>query len=206
MSGKECVPAVVPRVTRILIFVRGVVTELKNARAMRRNLVIEGPDGAGKSTLIGQLRERYPELPEPTRAATSTGGPVPNMTGWITTDAVATMVRQGSRLYDRHPLISGPIYEPFCPQTFPTSGPWYTYHLQRMRSISFVVVCLPAQDTVVDNLAAEPQLAGVKENIRHIWRKYHQLIDMGGIVDFWYDYEESDDFDTLCYRIESEVL
>lgn len=43
MSGKECVPAVVPRVTRILIFVRGVVTELKNARAMRRNLVIEEP-------------------------------------------------------------------------------------------------------------------------------------------------------------------
>jgi GTPase SAR1 family protein len=173
---------------------------------VRLNLIVEGPDGAGKTTLIHQLREAYPQLPEPTRAATSTGGPISNMAKWIERDTVGHLIRSDFKLYDRHPLISGPIYEPWVPQSFSTSGMWYQNRLDQLLSCSYVVICLPVFDTVRENITHEPQLMGVNQHIDELWNKYWKLVDMGGFANFWYDYEEPNDLYDLCIQIEENVL
>lgn len=71
-----------------------------------RCIVIEGPDGSGKSTLANEIKERYGY------AIISSGGPSKS------TDEITLRTRRliglqkvsTSIIFDRHPLISHPIY------------------------------------------------------------------------------------------------
>lgn len=71
-------------------------------------LIIEGPDGAGKSTLIRSLRIAYLTLKLAPRACTSLAGP-------LSGDALIPWLKKygamDGYIYDRHPCISGPVYD-----------------------------------------------------------------------------------------------
>lgn len=71
-------------------------------------IIIEGPDGAGKSTLIRSLRLADPTLKLAPRSCTSLAGP-------LSGDALITWLKKygamDGYIYDRHPCISGPVYD-----------------------------------------------------------------------------------------------
>lgn len=134
-------------------------------------IILEGPDGAGKSTLVKQLSHDL-DLPVAKRACTSTGGPVDDLGSWAARD-VSRWRQFPLSLYDRHPFISEYIYGPalrgYLDPTVTALPPLYR---QRFMDDSLTVLCMPPLSTVKANLTAEPQMDGVTDRISLIYALY----------------------------------
>lgn len=144
-------------------------------------IIVEGPDGAGKTTLIQTLL-RHTTLKLQDRAVTSEQGPVMDLREWTekhlymhshTPDPLLTRV---SRLYDRFTLISEPIYGPITRGNLDPSfqdAEWlrlawaYLQHHQ-----PFFIFCLPPLEEVKRNLRHLPQMNGVERYIGVIYWQY----------------------------------
>lgn len=138
-------------------------------------IIVEGPDGAGKTTLIKQLMAQYPSIPMHDRASSSgrEGGPIPNLYEWAHAD-VHSWSDTPLSFYDRHPLISEYIYGPVIrgsvdPRFHGTS---LRRHLARR---ALVIVCLPPLSVVSASLSDERDMPGVTTHIRTIWTLYASL-------------------------------
>lgn len=158
-----------------------------------RHVIVEGPDGAGKTTFIDNLAQRRPELAIHKRASTSLGGPVADLAQWVVRD-VNTMPAQVKSIYDRHPIISEPIYANIRTVNPGLRGVWTTKAFapqmkMRMSSWALLVVCLPPLAIVTNNIRQSEQLAGVDENIGTLWHAYSMLSWPG--VQIRYDYTTS---------------
>lgn len=140
-------------------------------------IIVEGPDGAGKTTLVEELLAQVPDLHRAPRFCTSTGGPMNNLRRAVERDLDLDYYISSHRLYDRHPLISEPIYGlALRGRVDPTFvAKWVRYSISRMAPGSLVILCLPPLEVVKANLQAEDQLAGVVQNIEHIYRGYQQV-------------------------------
>lgn len=142
-------------------------------------IVFEGPDGAGKTTALTKLAEIL-DLPIHERASTSLGGPVDNIWDWAYGD-VSTWMFQGLSIYDRHPMISEPIYAPVrgvVPDMRFLNSEGGSL-LGRMYDLGLVVWCMPPIETVYDNVAFETdQMDGVVANISKIYDQYRQVREM----------------------------
>src|SRR3954452_1694073 len=73
-----------------------------------RHVIVEGPDGAGKTTLVDSLVQAG--YARGNKASTSKGGPVDNLAEWGETEEAIMTASKVSMVYDRHPVISEPIY------------------------------------------------------------------------------------------------
>jgi len=78
------------------------------------NIVIEGPDGSGKSTLARYLRD--------TLGRTLIGGEGPAKYPGEFDQRIARFFSYQNVIFDRHPAVSGPIYDQFRENVVPVSA------------------------------------------------------------------------------------
>jgi hypothetical protein len=166
-------------------------------------IILEGPDGSGKTSLMGNLLDRLQGVEQHERASTSKGGPVDNLFDWAQED-VLTWPVQPLAIYDRHPLFSEPIYGPIIRQTLdprfnsPVFGRVLT---QQVLKEGLIVICLPDPQFVIDNVRgnADDQMEGVLYRIESIYSEYrriqHNLRGRRNV--FWYDYNRNGDLEQL---------
>lgn len=172
-----------------------------------KHVIVEGMDGSGKDTLIGQLMEvfgsRFQIHP---RASTSLGGPVEDLAAWVSED-VNTMHMQPPSIYNRHPLISEKIYYRYRqPPGYrsPEFGnrTWF-YAMQRWASRQAVLVrCRPPYHVVRDTVhtqGRDAHMPGVYDNLLGIYTDYVTYRWPGILID--YDYTSHDSPTALAGKI-----
>lgn len=142
-------------------------------------IIVEGPDGGGKTSLITMLAERldFEVMPRP---CTSDEGVDPEtLCEWVDKDLSLPVHHQG--VYDRHPLISEPIYGPVVRGHMADGWnhlSWLSSRLNILRTRNpFYIFCLPPLGAVLYNIAEEhgyetKHLRGVHTHARAIYDMY----------------------------------
>lgn len=163
-------------------------------RSNNRHVIVEGPDGAGKSTLVKYLSAHL-RVPVARRVSDSIKGVEGvnlaryvegDMRRWanngspnrdLHSNAFHSLDPEGmgSRIYDRHPLISEPIYGLHvrkAPQPeFMTQ--WYQEAYARFLTLEPLVVwCIPPYDEVCKHVHPDRDMDGVWRNINQLYRAY----------------------------------
>jgi len=152
-------------------------------------IIVEGPDGAGKTRLVQKL-EQYFGVEHQPRPVTSKDGPVVDLVEWVEKDLSSQTLAMNSgipgtyewlRVYDRYPLISEPIYGPLIRGSLPKgwTWEWQTKMMGHLKNLGVVVLfCLPPLDVVKTNIAKDlaGQMAGVYANAETIYSLYEVTI------------------------------
>lgn len=158
-------------------------------------LVLEGPDGGGKTTLLNKLERKYPYIPQAPRFSTSVDGPVDNLGLRVMQDMLSWDSRD-LHVYDRHPFISELIYGPIVRGEVKggIDGQEFMGMRSKFMRQSLVILCLPQFDTVVKNIRdnSDDQMSGVVFNIKAIYDKYQTILREWPGELIWYDYELHD--------------
>lgn len=136
-------------------------------------LIVEGPDGSGKTTLVQHLAQKF-DLPVAERVVgTDTKPIIPNLQQWVDKN-----LRRGSQrmIFDRHRLISEPIYSP-CMGRSPAGGFddifWMTGAMLKFGRIApFIIYCLPPYEMVQKNLKNDPENIEILEYTHLIYPAY----------------------------------
>lgn len=137
-------------------------------------IIIEGPDGAGKSTLRRKLLERCPEYQAAPRPCSSLGGPLHG------SDLVAYSANHGRltwSIHDRHLSISGAVYDAVFRRVSAKSighhprDPFY-WPAENTR----IIYCRPPMDVIARSVLGEPQMEGVSRNIYRIVHTYDSVM------------------------------
>jgi hypothetical protein len=159
-----------------------------------KHVIIEGPDGAGKSTLVSDVLSQLGFRQAP-RASSSLGGPVANLAAWTVDDINAMTGRWESHVYDRHPVISEPVYGPVVrglARPGFDSVPWLQTRRLAMYGRTRVVWCMPPMVEVVRNVRAsmDNQMDGVVAGIEQIYHAYEIAAKRWGGMAIRYDYTQ----------------
>lgn len=147
-----------------------------------RHIIVEGPDGSGKTGLVAKLSHSF-GYPIHERASHSRTGPVPSVDVWAHTD-VATMADQPPSVYDRHPIISEPIYAALVRKEMPhgefINPDWRKAMRARAAEHALLILCMPGLNTVTKNVLANEgdQMPGVLANIAAIYTAYQMAWDL----------------------------
>lgn len=161
---------------------------------MPRHIIIEGMDGSGKDTLIADLIGLFPDHTLHPRASTSLGGPVPNVAVWTAND-VKTMATQAPSIYNRHPIISEPIYASIRkvnPGLKPPwdSASWIGAWTRNMAHHAVLVICQPSYITVRGNLIRSGPAAHMPGVFENSWKLYQAYaLVQWPLPIIWYDYD-----------------
>jgi hypothetical protein len=133
-------------------------------------IIIEGPDGAGKTTLAQELSSRYGFRIGGTR------GPNDNVRGRVYSALGAAVAGAGPiRIYDRlfySELVYGPILRGRC--LFSPIEQNHIHHVLEVLRCP-IIFCLPDLDVILKNLEQKEHLEGVRENIAAIHASYQDL-------------------------------
>jgi hypothetical protein len=134
-------------------------------------IVVEGPDGSGKSSLVDYLTHRF-DLVKAPRLAHSLFGPINDLADGV---MKALEEQQGceTMVYDRFAPISEAIYGSVVRQEIREGfdGPFMAHAWkQLMQHNPLFIFCLPPYSTVVANLREVDQMDGVME---HLYEVYH---------------------------------
>ena len=133
-------------------------------------IIVDGPDGSGKTTLIKELG-----IPVAPRFADSLTGPKPKL-GHLVRNDMNQWSRSKCKVYDRHPFISdyvyGPIMRDGVDKTLLTlDREYYRYFLEK----SLVIMCRPPLPIAMSNLHEGDQLPGLKQQYEQIYRAYQNM-------------------------------
>lgn len=175
-------------------------------------VILEGPDGGGKTTLLKRLVKDFPDLQVMPRFATSEGGPVrqgDDLFWYARALSQKVMVEHPNALYDRHPMISEYVYRSVIPDASGRiSGLAESFLSEEARVFneliakrSLVIFCMPPFSQVVQNLSREKQMPGVEENIQKIYNRYRERYITHAGLSLSYNYR-----DPSHYRLVSVVL
>lgn len=156
-----------------------------------KNIIIEGPDGSGKSTLVEHFSKEL-GLPIHTRAVDSRKGPIMPLAEWVDKDI--SMDWDHPWIYDRYPTISEPIYgklvrgrvqPPFANESYLSNVNEVLY------ATALVVWCLPNLPTVRENVRNNrtDQMPGVVANIARVHQAYMTAYFHWHGPKFRYDYK-----------------
>lgn len=137
-------------------------------------IVVEGPDGAGKTTLIKELCERT-GLEVAPRVVSKDAEAMTDLVEWTERN-----VDRGFHLniYDRHRLISEPIYGPIIRGTlepgFDDPNWFYTMLHQFYLNDPVIVYCLPPLQVVWNNVKddRDNDVVNQGDTIKKIWMAY----------------------------------
>lgn len=155
-------------------------------------IIVEGPDGAGKTTLIGQLQERY-GLEVAPRVVTKGAEAMTDLKVWVEQNLAGGFQY---RIFDRHRLISEYIYGPLLrkkQQPGFTDLTWSWMQLDKLyRDVQpFIIYCLPPLEVVAENIyLSGDENKVVLEHIEAMYAAYvHRasldLIQNSGRVIIW---------------------
>lgn len=161
---------------------------------MEPRVIVEGPDGSGKTRLLDHL-VKDTGLTRRERACTSEDGPIDNIKGYV-----EDYLRDHTGgIWDRHPLISEPIYGPII-RGYMSGGfdnpAWLSPMLAQFYAYEPIIIyCLPAWYEVHNNIlknhdARTPHMAGVVEKGLAIYNLYQAQASRDAIRPgvFIYDY------------------
>ena len=155
-------------------------------------IIVEGPDGAGKSHLVGMLSEDL-GIPVHERAVRDRLGPADpqgaSLWKWAYND-VTTWPSQPMSISDRHPLVSEYIYGPIIRGV---SAPGFNHPSahglrRQMEQRCLLVLCLPPHEVYLANLKQEEQMDGVDEHALQLYGLYEALISSWGGWRVVYDF------------------
>lgn len=168
----------------------------------QRHVIVEGMDASGKDTLItalltmkAQFHDDLPHFELHERASTSLGGPVPLLDEWVEDD-LDHMTDNRPYVYNRHPLISEPIYGPVTRGHMLgrfTDPSWIKHSRELAARHCMVVFCRPPFSTVRANLARTPHghMPGVMENASRLYDRYDDYMVQWPGRSVIYDYTVS---------------
>lgn len=136
-------------------------------------IIVEGPDGAGKTTLVSHLSHHF-EIPVNERVVDKDTKPlIPDMKHWVELN-----LKQGLqwKIYDRHRLISEPIYQT-CMGRQAQDGfndiAWMTSRMLDFTRIRpFIVYCLPPIEVVQNTLENDSSNKAVVDFTHLIYPAY----------------------------------
>ena len=171
-----------------------------------RHIIVEGCDGTGKDRLIMSILD-LPRFKLHTRASTSLGGPVADVENWVKNDLAELETDPWPRwIYNRHPLISEPIYGPIRKIQQGTRGRfrdpvWVRTMSGILATHALLIVCQPPWTTVKANLGVTrgTHMPGVEENGKLIYDLYTRVTWPGRVLR--YDYTTTSK-DTILTRIQ----
>lgn len=177
---------------------------------MLRHIIVEGPDGSGKDGLVSRLAPLFPQHKLHEKASTSLGGPVPFLTTWVDVD-LRTVATAGPWIYNRHPLVSEPIYAPIARQTVPQGSfadpDWVALRRIRMAEHALMVWCLPPWSVVRHNVCSGPiqHMRGVAEHIRDLYTAYRKAAGNWPGRSLYWDYT-SGNIHTFAYIVNEALM
>jgi len=150
-------------------------------------IIVEGPDGAGKSTLVGSLAAEL-DL-EVGERATKDRDKLYEVTRQDTYTALAKGVKghKSPLIWDRL-FFSEMVYSPAVGRDCEFSLEEQVFVKQVLSAMGCpIIICRPPLDAVEENVRAAEQMKGVKENIRRIYNHYGSVAEnMPWLI--WYDY------------------
>lgn len=153
-------------------------------------LIVEGPDGAGKTTLIRQLQERYGFEVAP-RVVDKDTNAMGDLKSWVEQNLEAGFQ---DLIFDRHRLISEPIYAPIMGRPAAPGFDdviWLNRQYQEFWAINPVVIyCIPPKKAVVDNVWDDPDNRSIRPYIDVIYNAYvaraaQDWVFGRNLVDIW---------------------
>lgn len=135
-------------------------------------LIVEGPDGSGKTTLVNRLSSDLGLKVAPKVVSADMTTNI-DLKAWVEDN-----IEKGFRalIFDRHRLISEPIYGPlFRHRMMPgfDSMNWLKYHQSSLRRINPIVIwCLPPLQRVFDNIKGDLENIIVSDRLVEVYWSY----------------------------------
>lgn len=142
-------------------------------------IIVEGPDGGGKTTLIDRLRKHLGVGVMPRPCSSDRGVDPSSLMAWVDRDLSGPVHER--KIYDRHPLISEPIYGPLIRGDMAagfTDLVWMSTRLEMLYTHEpLMIFCLPPLALVKANVMEThdtntKHLQGVHARIEAIWNQY----------------------------------
>ena len=176
-------------------------------------IIVEGPDGSGKSTLIKQLREKPPVLP---LWAISNLARCRSESQADSFARAAVELQRSSSVFisDRFPHLSEYVYGPMIRGTTWLDGTtpsldWLKEFVEGFLEKPLIIYCRPPFHGIRDNALKEKQMDGVHESLASLTARYDEMMD--GLSDtktplVYYDYNMSTSFSFVSNRIQSYIL
>jgi molybdopterin-guanine dinucleotide biosynthesis protein len=137
-------------------------------------IIVEGPDGAGKTTLIKSIQE-LTGFEVAKRVVNKETKALLDLKVWVEDN-----LDQGPHdaIYDRYRLISEFIYGPtlrITQQPGFTDFDWVLHSMSKLyENDPIIIYCLPPLDTVRFNLEGDPDNTQVVDHIEQIYTAYLQ--------------------------------
>lgn len=171
-------------------------------------LIVEGPDGAGKTTLVRELAQAL-DWPIADKVVDSQTNALTDLRRW-TEDNVASGWQE--IIFDRHRLLSEPVYGPILktsstrPELYDPTWQSRMYHLF-FDDEPLVVYCLPPLEGVLSNLDGDENNQVIFGHADAIYRAYvaqFSMLNALGLPVFQYDYTTASPADVLHW-IDGEI-
>lgn len=139
-------------------------------------IIVEGPDGAGKSTLVRELQEQFPTLLEGKRGVKDRDK-LWEVTRPDTYRALAKcLLDPNPYIWDRL-FYSEFAYHKITPRDCQFGAADIAVIPQVIKALRApVIFCMPNYSTVKANAAAEHQMDGVNENLSEIYSTYEAMV------------------------------
>lgn len=159
-------------------------------------LIVEGPDGGGKTTLVNLLANLLEWRVNPrvvNKDTTITEGT--SLMQWVDTNLDNGFQQL---IFDRHRLISEPIYGPLFRgglQDGFDNVAWFSSRWDRFIHIRpLVIYCLPPLEVVTKNVIRDPDNKEVSPLIAQIYWQYWTMANRCSPMAIIYDYTHPDNW------------